>query len=171
MPNSTRSSSASADCRPHSGAPATRAGFRRTAAPGARIEWRPSRCLLAAMLLLGAFAAGSVLASEMPRPLAWPLSAVAAGYGLWLFRRERRRPALSLVLGGDPFRAEVDGEPVDGFDLQWRGPLAYASWRDRDGRRRRLAWWPDTLAPARRRELRLAVPAARAARQGTSMAP
>ncbi|MDH5833864.1 hypothetical protein [Luteimonas sp. M1R5S59] len=112
-----------------------------------------------------------MLVSEMPPPVAWPLALSAVGYALWLARREWRRPACSLVLAGDADRVEVDGEPVGDFALQWRGPLAFAAWRDVRGRRRRLAWWPDTLPPARRRELRLAAPAPRAARRGPSMAP
>ncbi|TWT23125.1 hypothetical protein FQY83_00260 [Luteimonas marina] len=158
MPNSTRSSSASASSL-------------RTSAPEARIEWRPSRWLLAAIAVLAVSAACAVLASEMPRGLAWPLAVAAVAHGARLFRRERRRPAQAFVLRGDAAPVQVDGEAVEGFDLQWRGPLAFASWRDGRGRRRRRAWWPDTLPPPRRRELRLAAPAPEAARGGASMAP
>ncbi len=158
MPNSTRSSAASAHSRPGS-------------VPEARIEWRPSRWLLTAILALGVLAACSLLASEMPRAAAWPAALAALGYGVWLFRREARQPARSFVFRGDAAPVRVDGEPATDFELQWRGPLAFASWRGPRGRRCRCAWWPDTLPPARRRELRLAAPAGRAARRGTSMAP
>jgi toxin CptA len=158
MPNSTHSSSASA----HS---------RRAEATVVRIDWRPSRWLSGWLAVSGPLAAAAVLASEMPAPAAWPLALAAAGYGPWLARREVGRPVRSLVLAADADRVEVDGQAVTDFSLQWRGPLAFAAWRDARGRRQRLAWWPGTLPPARRRELRLAAPAPRAARRGPSMAP
>ncbi len=157
MPNSTRSSSASARSRPAS-------------AVEARVEWRPSRWVLAALLSLGALAACSLLASEMPAFVAWPAAVAALGWAAWRTRREAGRPAQSFVFrAGAPVL--VDGVAVDGLVLQWRGPLAFARWRDRDGRIRRRSWWPDTLPPARRRELRLAAPAGETARDGASMAP
>jgi len=107
----------------------------------------------------------------MPRPLAWPLALAALACGGWTLRRERARPVRSLVLAGAQAPVLVDGQPVADFELQWRGPLAFASWRDAHGRRQRLAWWPDTLPPALRRELRLAAPAHAAARGHASMAP
>jgi len=157
MPNSTRSSGASANCRP--------------SVPEARIEWRPSRWLLAAIVVLAALAACAVLASDMPRGLAWPLAVAVVVHGARLFRRERRRPAQAFVLRGGAAQAQVDGVAVEGFELHWRGPLAFASWRDGQGRRRRRTWWPDTLSPPRRRELRLAATVPEAARGGASMAP
>ena len=157
MPNSTRSSSASARSRPAS-------------AVEARVAWRPSRWVLAALLSLGALAACSLLASEMPAPVAWPAAVAALAWAARCARREARRPPHSFVFRtGAP--ALVDGVAVDGLVLQWRGPLAFVRWRDGDGRVRRRSWWPDTLPPARRRELRLAAPAGEAARGGASMAP
>ena len=157
MPNSTRSSSASARSRPAS-------------TVEARVEWRPSRWVLAALLSLGVLAACSLLASEMPAPVAWPAALAALAWATWCARREARRPAQSFVFrGGAPVL--VDGVAAGGLVLQWRGPLAFAHWRDGDGRIRRRSWWPDTLPPARRRELRLAAPAGEAARGGASMAP
>ncbi len=155
--SSTHSSSASAD-------------FRR-ASPCCRLEWRPSRWLLTALALLAALAAVSILASEMPRPMAWPLAVAALVHGALAVRRERARPRRSFVLRGGQSPVLVDDIPVAGFDLQWRGPLAFASWRDGAGRRQRAAWWPDTLPPTRRRELRLAAPVPSAARRRASMAP
>ena len=171
MPNSTCSSSASANCRRTSVAAAPTAVARRAGAPEARIEWRPSRGLLAVIALLGMLGAFSVLSSEMPRAAAWLLAVASLAYAGLCFRRESRRPVQSFVLRGDAGPVLVDGAGVDGFELHWRGPLAFASWRDGRGRCQRRAWWPDTLPPARRRELRLAAPGAKAARRGASMAP
>ena len=168
MPNSTRSSAAFASSRQDSGPTAVPGG---SGVPEARIEWRPSRWLLTAILVLGVLAALSILASEMPRILAWPLALAALAHGARLFRRERRRTPQSFVLRGEATPVLVDGVAVEGFELQWRGPLAFARWRDRQGRRQRRTWWPDTLPAARRRELRLAAPVPRAARGGASMAP
>jgi toxin CptA len=46
--------------------------------------------------------------------------------------------------------------------VQWRGTLAFLQARDATGRVHRLAWWPDTLTPADRRAMRLAVDAMQA---------
>ncbi|HLT44024.1 MAG TPA: hypothetical protein VK000_05110 [Luteimonas sp.] len=156
-PSSTHSYSASGNCR-------------RTS-PRCRIEWRPSRWLLSALALLALLAAASILVSEMPRAAAWPLAAAALAHGILAVGRERARPVRSFVLGAGESPVLVDGAPVTGFDLHWRGPLAFASWRDAGGRRQRAAWWPDTLPPAQRRELRLAAPPPPAARRRASMAP
>ena len=157
MPNSTCSSSASARFRPVS-------------AIEARIEWRPSRWVVAALPSLGALAACSLLASEMPAFVAWPAALAALAWAVRCARREAARPAQSFVFRGSA-PVLVDGAAVEGMVLQWRGPLAFAHWRDRDGLVRRRSWWPDTLPSARRRELRLAASAGEAARGGASMAP
>jgi toxin CptA len=67
--------------------------------------------------------------------------------------------------------ATLDGQPIDNVRLQWRGPLAFLFWRDRQGRPQRLSWWPDTLPAASRRELRLAASCLEAARSHRQMAP
>ncbi len=113
----------------------------------------------------------SVLASEMPRVAAWPLALAVLAYGAWLVRREWRRPPLELMFYGSDAPALVDDEPVAEVVLQWRGPLTFLRWRDGNGRRHRLVWWPDTLPVSARRELRLAAPGRKAARGGPSMAP
>lgn len=135
-----------------------------------RLEWRPSRWLIAALLALAALAAAAVLASEMPRPVAWPLAALALLEGLRLARRERRRPPRWFEFAGEdaPVRmlrpgataatASWDGLALDAAVVQWRGPLAFLSWRDPEGRRRHRCWLPDTLPPPARRALRLAGP-------------
>ncbi|BDU16989.1 protein YgfX [Lysobacter auxotrophicus] len=148
MPNSPSSSTPSAPCR---------------------LEWRPSRWLAFALLLLGLLAALSVLASEMPLIVSVPVSLLAAGEGLRLARREMRRPGRDVVVASDG-RAALDGAPVDDMRVHWRGPWAFARFRDADGRLGRLAWWPDALPARDRRELRLAIPVIQAAHSRPPMA-
>lgn len=135
MPSSTRRSSASSSCR---------------------LEWRPSRLQLGLLALIVALAAFSVLHCALPAALAWPAAGLVCVCGGWQLRREWRRPVRSLVFGPS-FGLQVDGVVVERARLHWRGPLAFLRWR-RPGARRdeALAWWPDTLPPAQRRELRLA---------------
>jgi toxin CptA len=139
MPRSTRSSSASASFRPDAGG----------------IAWRPSRWVVGALLLLSVLAPFAVLASEVPRPVAWPLAAAASCLGLRAARREARRPARWLSLGEGGRAAAIDGVPLAEVVLSWRGPLAFLRWRDPSGATGRLAWCPDTLPPAQRRVLKL----------------
>jgi len=148
MPNSTRSSPASGPCR---------------------LEWRPSRWLLAALLILALLAPVSVLASGLPRAWAWPLALAALGWGIASVRRQARRPVRRLVLAADG--GELDGHALRGWSVAWRGPLAFVRAVDGQGRCHRLAWWPDTLPPAARRELRLAALARPASREAAAVAP
>lgn len=150
MPNSPHWSSASAPCR---------------------LEWRPSRWLIAALCFLGLFAAVSLLASDLAPGLAWPSAVVALFYGVWLARRESLKSARDVVIAGDASSVEVDGEPVEDFRVAWRGAIVFARWRDSEGGVRRLVWWPDTLPPGPRRELRLAAPVETSPRGRASMAP
>ncbi|MCR6686784.1 hypothetical protein [Pseudoxanthomonas sp.] len=171
MPNCPPSSTGSAPCR---------------------LEWRPSRWLLSALTLLSALAPLAVLGSDMPRLWAWPLALAVCATGLWQVRQEAGRPPSRLVLvhaGGcgdaaakqpgecrPPAAADAGGDTLDGrpFRLQriaWRGPLAFVYGLDAEGRRRCLAWWPDTLPPPARRELRLAAAARAASRRRRPMAP
>lgn len=148
MPNSTRSSNASAPCR---------------------LEWRPSRALACALALIGLLAAISVLASELPAPWSWPAAVAAALYGAWLARRELRARPQQLLVSADG--VSLDGVPLDQPLLQWRGPLAFLRYRDAAGRLRHRAWWPDTLDSTGRRELRLAWPVQTPTPDTLSMAP
>jgi toxin CptA len=150
MPHSHRSSNASAPCR---------------------LEWRPSRWLLSALLALTLAAPLAVLASELPRHAAWPLAVAAGIHGLRLMWREHRRVRPVLVFPGGDAPVEVDAVAVDGVTVSWRGPLAFVSWRDGQGRTHRLSWWPDTLPAASRRELRLAAPGPSRAARLPSVAP
>ena len=137
-----------------------------------RLEWRPSRLLQALLILLGVLGAISVLASEMPRLFAWPAAIVALGYGGWRAHREGRRPWLAFWFPGNDRAPTVDGEPMREARLQWRGPLAFLRWRTHDGGRwRHVAWWPDTLPAAQRRELRLAAGEGDAGRHRRDRAP
>ncbi|WP_372013243.1 hypothetical protein [Pseudoxanthomonas sp. 10H] len=154
MPNSPHSSPASAPCR---------------------LEWRPSRWLMAALLALALLAPLSILGSDLGPAAAWPLALGAGGYGLWLARREAGRQRRQLVLA--PARMApgmpdmLDGRPLHACRIRWRGPLAFVHVTDRQGRSERLVWWPDTLPPPRRRELRLAAAARTASRRDRPMAP
>jgi toxin CptA len=122
---------------------------------------------VAALGVLGAF---SVLGSEMPRTLAWPLALASATRGIGLSMRESRRPRRELAwpIDGQP---QVDGQRLRDARLHWRGPLAFLSWRDDAECVHRLAWWPDTLPLPLRRELRLAATSAADRPSVASMAP
>ena len=148
MPNSPYSYNVSASCR---------------------TDWRPSAVLCGALIALGLLAGLSLLASDLPDGLAWPMAAASPAWGAWLARREWRRSPRSLAWRTDGTMF-VDGERVDAAELHWRGPLAFLSWRA-GNRIRRLVWWPDTLTAAQRRELRLAAGAAEAAHSRARMAP
>ncbi|MFP7721483.1 hypothetical protein [Lysobacter sp. A3-1-A15] len=141
-----------------------------TASAPCRLEWRPSRWLLLALVLLTAGAAVSLLASDLPRTVAWGGALAALLYGLRVSRSELRRPPRLLVAPGDCTKWRIDGQPMPGLVLKWRGPLLFVHWRGPAGRER-LAWWPDTLRAPQRRELRLAAPAPGTARDAGSMAP
>lgn len=136
-----------------------------------RLEWRPSYWLQSVLVVLGLLAAGSVLLSEMPRGAAWLAVVGVLAYTFSSMRRERRRPPRHLVFPGNDDPAQIDGEAVESVVVQWRGPLAFVTWREPGGGRQRLSWWPDTLPPERRRELRLAAGLEDASRRRPGMAP
>ncbi len=149
MPNSHASSHVSAPCR---------------------LEWRPSRWLTAALLFLAAGAALSAMASDLPVIVSVPMALFAAVYGAWLAARERARPVRQLVATPDMALWRIDGEPMPGLRVDWRGALLFVRWESPVGRAC-LVWWPDTLSPPQRRELRLAAPSRGTARDAGSMAP
>ena len=149
MPNSPHSSNASASFRS---------------------DWKPSIVLCLALIALGFLAGLSLLASDLSSAFAWPAALAAAGWGAWLARREWHRTPLEICWRADGALL-VGGERMDAAELHWRGPLAFLAWRDRDRRCHRLAWWPDMLSAAGRRELRLAAMAAEAAHSRRRMAP
>lgn len=134
-----------------------------------RLEWRPSAWLVWLLLMLGACGALSLLLSGLPRMVSWPGALLALVYAALLARREMATSVVEIEL--DDQSVHVDDQPVEGFRVLWRGPLAFARWRDAGNRAQRLVWWPDTLDPAMRRELRLALPRESAARGRRSVAP
>ena len=124
---------------------------------GATFRWRPSRGLVVGLVLLGLLAALSLGASDLDIVFAGPVAAAAATYGSLLAWREAKRPARTLVIDGDG-QPMIDGVPVDGLRIAWRGALAFARWSSPTGAVERLVWWPDTLPADRRREVRMAMP-------------
>lgn len=136
-----------------------------SASASCRLEWNPSRLLVAALVSLTLLAAFSVLVSGVPRLLAWPLAAWVGWFGIRSARSQLKRSMIQLVFPGSGMPAIVDGEAVEGMRIEWRGPLAFATWSERHGQVRRLVWWPDTLPAPKRRELRLAASGGEAARR------
>ena len=137
-----------------------------------RIEWRPSRWPLVALLLLAVAAPAAVMASAVPEPRRAPLAALAGLWALVLARRERqsvpcvldwpggRAPArLQPCAGGDRSDRGADataGVRLHAVRVEFRGPLVRLLGRDDAGCTRRLLWWPDTLSAEARRRLALA---------------
>ena len=112
---------------------------------------------------LGLLAALSLARSALPLAAASPLAALALGHGLWLARREWRRPPCTLEFDAGGLVLIQDGRPpspVPEPRLALRGALAALSWRAPDGRRRSLLWCADTMAAPQRRQLRLRLAAA-----------
>ena len=154
IPSSTPS------CRPSAPCPPTDAVV---------VAWRPSRWVVATLWCFGPLGAVSLLASDLPGAFAWPGACLAVVLGWRASAREARRPA-AVVAWAPGAPPTLDGRPLAGARLQWRGPLAFLQWRE--GRRRRaLSWWPDTLPPDARRAVRLAADGPVTARRDASMAP
>ena len=148
----------------------SRSGSSRPAEPlPLRLVWRPSNLLQAALASIGFCACIALWLSELPMiatVCAMPLVIAATGHRIAV---ERRAPVRALVIDAAG-AAHLDGIVLDTPQLEWRGPLAILRWRD--GRRaRRLLWWPDTLPPPARRELRLAASALVTRPTPDSMAP
>src|SRR5690606_21454397 len=74
----------------------------------AALAWRPSRWLLAGLVLLTVAAVFSLVASGLPGWLAVPGMLLAAGHGLALVLREARRPCRRFVFRATG-EASVDG--------------------------------------------------------------
>ena len=112
-----------------------------------RVEWRPSRMLAAALVMLGIAAAISLALSAAPWFVALPAGLVAVAQGLQSARTELRRPPRVMVW---PDAAWREHRAI------FRGGLVTVSGIDQAGRCQRLHWWPDTLSGNARRRLRLA---------------
>lgn len=121
-----------------------------------RIEWRPSRTHALMLAALGVMSAGAVAMSALPWLLAVPTMLLVLAWGLWLARREMRRPAvqLSIQARDEGIALGLDGVPVRLVSLNLRGPLAVLVLADAS-RRHRFSFWPDTLSPETRRTFRL----------------
>lgn len=148
MSKSHRSSSASASCQ---------------------LEWRPSRWVCTWLWGLSLLAPLALLQSGLPGMLAWPL---AGGAWLWATRERRAyrsAPPRRLWVTADA-SLQVDGHPQSQWRVHWRGRLAFIAWRAYDGRCHVLAFWPDTLDAAARRELKLATPTAASVSPAVGMA-
>ena len=133
------------------------------------MPWRPSRWVVGTVWAFGPLGALSLLASDLPGPVAWTGAGAALVVAWRVARAEAARVPMTLAwpAAGAP---TLDGIPLDRARLQWRGPLAFLQWRV--GRRRHaLSWWPDTLPHAARRELLLAAGSHADARGGRSVAP
>ena len=117
-----------------------------------RIDWCPSRMLSVALALLGILAAAALAMSNLPTAAALPSGVLAAAYGVWLARREWRRP-----------RMEFAWRDLREPRVVFRGALVSLTAMDPDGTSLRLNWWPDTLSDEARRRLRLAAQRTRSA--------
>lgn len=135
-----------------------------------RLHWRPSRQLGPALWALALLAPFCVIASGLPRGWAWPLAVAALLAGLREAIRHPRQPPCDLLVPAGRAAASCDGARIELLRLRRRGPLAFLDWRDGNGRRRRLAFWPDTLGAGARRELELAMQRRQAASGPASMA-
>jgi toxin CptA len=124
-----------------------------------RLDWRPSRVLGIALVMLGLLAAGSVLASRMPFPLKFSTATLALAQALRLARREAGRAPCELAWAGGNAPMLAGGQVLHAPRLHLRGPLAVLTARDVHGRLQRFCWWPDTLSPGLRRQLVLAAAA------------
>jgi toxin CptA len=135
-----------------------------------RLEWRPSRWQAAAHVLFAVLMPWAVLATHLTGPARWPMALLAAGVAAGQGIRYVRRPRCHLLIPADDAPAEVDGQLVERLALHDRGPLLQLTWRS-NGRRQARLFWPDTLSPTARRELRLAMQARCISRSRPAMAP
>jgi hypothetical protein len=116
-----------------------------------------------ALLGMLALAAGTALwLSDLPRVACAVGDGIVATYATWLIYRESARKSCVLAwAGGDaPWQVECEGrvESLRHVGASVRGGLVVLTLADEtSGRRRRYAWWPDTLDARGRRALRLAV--------------
>lgn len=135
-----------------------------------RFELRPSRALAGVMLMLAVLMPWAALSSDLPVRVGGIVAVLAVCFALVLAVRELRRTVQAVVIDASG-AATIDGQAVEALRIDWRGTLGFVSWRDAAGRIHRRNLWPDTLSPALRRELRLAVPASGAVRGTDSMSP
>ena len=121
-----------------------------------RLDWRPSRVLALSLVLIGLLAGAALLASRLPPAVRPPAALLAMAQGLRLARLEAGRASVTLAWAGGDHPLRIQGQVLAAPRLHLRGPLAVLTARDADGRVQRFCWWPDTLSPGLRRQLRLA---------------
>ncbi len=126
-----------------------------------RLEWRRSRWLPVALCVLAAAAVASLWLSKLPLIACVAGSVVVCGYIGWLLLRELHRSECVLTWQGSDadWQVESDGgtESLRQVDASFRGGLVVLTLAEANGKRRRYAWWPDTLDACGRRDLRLAM--------------
>jgi toxin CptA len=124
-----------------------------------RLEWRPSRLLVAALLLLGLLAAGALMASALPMPAKLVAAFAAAATAVSTAAREATRPVGEFAWAGGnqpaTWRCGGRDDLLHDVRILERGPLLRLQGRDARGRSQWILWWPDTLARADRRAVRL----------------
>ena len=125
-----------------------------TASPSCRIDWRPSRSLCGALLVLGLLGAVSVLLSDLSPAWRVLLAPASLLQGARLALREWRRAPCALEVSADG-QASIGGDALASRRLRLRGVLASLDWRFADGRRGSLLWCADTLDAPTRRQLLL----------------
>jgi toxin CptA len=135
-----------------------------------RCEWRPSRWQALSLLALSVLAPLAVALSDVPTVAAWPLALAAVFGGLALSWREWHRPSVTVLIPAGLARASVAGVEMDAPSVRWQGPLVILHYRLR-GRKNALVFWPDTLSPAKRRELYLAMQARHVSQLPLQVAP
>lgn len=135
-----------------------------------RLEWRPSRLQAGAQALVLLAAPWLLRASAVQEDRYWPVLVAVWLLGLAQLGWRLRRPLRRLELTALPAPLQLDGADIDAPRLVVRGPWLLLHWR-REGRRRRLLFWPDVLNHRQRRELRLAVSARSVSRRPRTMAP
>ncbi len=135
-----------------------------------RIEWRPSRWVSVMAWSLVVLGPVSLLASDLPRGWSWPLALLALCWAVFEANRYCLLPPLDLLIPAGRGQARCNGGSIDALRVDWRGPLAFLSWRVAGGSVQRASFWPDTLDSRQRRELRLALMRGDSARDAASMA-
>lgn len=109
--------------------------------------------LAVALAAMGVLAGAGLFLTDAPPAIASMLAVAAAAWAGALAWREWRRRPEALVLRSDG-AVQVGPVAVDGFRVDWQGPLTKLEWRQAGRRVRRVAW-PDVVDAAARRELRL----------------
>jgi toxin CptA len=96
---------------------------------------------------------------------------LVSGVAVSQARALARVPPRKLRVPWGKAPACVAGVPVADLRIEWLGPLVRVSWRRGPRRRAGMLFWPDTLPPARRRELRLAARSRVVSSSRPAMAP